>query len=134
MFHKKLIVFGIILTAIIAIGIDFSIVCSQQNKLTPPPFPTSKLNNITIVPTSTRPAHCVPLPNLDKIEKPSSTPTFASLGSTTPVFIVTPQINLPTTEKIIDLSPNLPNTDKASVRVFRCDGSIIVKHYKNQNT
>jgi|WetSurMetagenome_2_1015567.scaffolds.fasta_scaffold536124_1 hypothetical protein len=128
MIHKKLILFGVLIAAILAIGINFTLVNSQQNKLTPPPFPTSKLNNVANVPTSTRPPQCVPLPNLNSnnIGKPSSTPTFAPVGSSNKIAVETPQIYSPATEKIIDLSPNLANADKAVVRVFRCDGTIVL--------
>lgn len=128
MTHKKLILWGVVLAASLAIGINFTLANSQQIKQTPPPFPTSRLNNVANIPTSTRPPQCVPLPNLNSNNtgKPSSTPTFAPVGSSNKAVVETPQIYSPATERIIDLSPNLANTDKAVVRVFRCDGTVVL--------
>lgn len=126
--HKKLFISGVLFVAVLGIGINFTLVNSQQNKLTLPPFPTSKLNDVGNVPTSTRPSQCVPIPSLNStnIGKPSSTPTFAPVGSSNKVAVGTPQTVSPINEKIIDLSPNLVNSDKAVIRVFRCDGTVIL--------
>lgn len=122
----KIIIIGMVCFVLIGLAINFTI--SQSQTI----FPNKPLVNI--IPTSTRPAQCVPLPSVDVNSlKITSSPTpIRPNPSEAPSKKSTPQQSLgfsPTTtpfaiSHIYDLNPQLDSRDKSYVYIYRCNGTM----------